>query len=216
MDDHEITQLNLRTYATIAKHYALRDAQVIPDSAALNASMQHFTTLLQPGCSILDIGCGTGRDSRALSEEGFKLTGIDLSPEMLAEARRHAADLTYLQLDIEQLERLGQTFDAAWANASLLHLPKRSLPAVLRQIADKLTDNGPLFVRVKQGTGEGVTDEMRFGMTIQRYFSYYACDELSSEITRAGFETIAVSVTENGKWIDLLAIKQSNFIPASV
>jgi 2-polyprenyl-3-methyl-5-hydroxy-6-metoxy-1,4-benzoquinol methylase len=46
---------------------------------------------LPPGSRILDIGCGTGRHSVELAKRGFKVTGVDISPQMLAEAEKAAA-----------------------------------------------------------------------------------------------------------------------------
>jgi 2-polyprenyl-3-methyl-5-hydroxy-6-metoxy-1,4-benzoquinol methylase len=71
---------------------------------------------LSPGCSILDVGCGTGRHSVELAKRGFKMTGVDISDGMLSEARK-AAETAGLSLDFihEDATRMAfeKKFDAA-------------------------------------------------------------------------------------------------------
>jgi SAM-dependent methyltransferase len=71
---------------------------------------------LPPGATILDVGCGTGRHARELTRRGFRVTGVDVSPGMLAEARRKAAEdgleIEFLQADATDFA-LDRTFDAA-------------------------------------------------------------------------------------------------------
>jgi SAM-dependent methyltransferase len=70
--------------------------------------------------SILNLGCGSGRHDRLLQEKGYTVTGVDLSEEMLASARKHAnsTQLSYVQGDIRQV-RLGTRFDVV---TSLFHV----------------------------------------------------------------------------------------------
>jgi SAM-dependent methyltransferase len=74
------------------------------------------TLRLAPGARILDIGCGTGRHSVELARRGYAMTGVDLSPGMLAEARKAARDagvnVEWIQGDATQLDVPGP-FDAA-------------------------------------------------------------------------------------------------------
>jgi SAM-dependent methyltransferase len=72
--------------------------------------------LLQPGASILDVGCGTGRHSIELAKRGYAITGLDLTPAMLARARAAAkaagVDVEWIQADATQFS-LPQKYDAA-------------------------------------------------------------------------------------------------------
>lgn len=71
---------------------------------------------LPPGSSILDVGCGTGRHSVGLAALGYRVTGLDISEGMLAEARKTAskagADCRFIQADATSF-RLEETFDGA-------------------------------------------------------------------------------------------------------
>ncbi|MGI8755214.1 MAG: class I SAM-dependent methyltransferase, partial [Acidimicrobiales bacterium] len=66
---------------------------------------------LAPGQRVLDAGCGTGRVAIELARRGFAVTGVDLDEPMLAEARRKAPDLHWVQADVSTMD-LGEVFDA--------------------------------------------------------------------------------------------------------
>jgi len=60
--------------------------------------------------SVLDAGCGTGRVARELANRGLDVVGVDVDPSMIAEARRRAPDLEWVEADLATLA-LGRTFD---------------------------------------------------------------------------------------------------------
>jgi SAM-dependent methyltransferase len=70
---------------------------------------------LKRGATILDVGCGTGRHAIELARRGFKVTGVDISAGMLAEARKHAEEagstLDFVHANAVRM-RLGRQFDA--------------------------------------------------------------------------------------------------------
>jgi len=71
---------------------------------------------LQPGCSILDMGCGTGRHSVELARRGYQVTGVDISAGMLAEAektaRKASVEVTWIHSDATKFTSTS-LFDAA-------------------------------------------------------------------------------------------------------
>lgn len=60
--------------------------------------------------SVLDAGCGTGRVAIELARHGIEVVGVDMAPSMIAEARRRAPDVEWVQADLASLD-LGRTFD---------------------------------------------------------------------------------------------------------
>lgn len=74
---------------------------------------------LKPGNRLLDLGCGAGRHAIELAKRSYDVTGVDVSPFMLAEARKRAAEagveVTFIQLDLSDLGSAlrGTSFDAA-------------------------------------------------------------------------------------------------------
>lgn len=112
------------------------------------------------GCQVLDLGCGAGRDAYCLSAlvgEGGAVTGIDMTPEQLAVARRHQqfhaeafghgrSNLRFVEGEIEHLERLGleaEQFDVLVSNCVLNLVPDKA--RVLREAWRVLKHGGELY-----------------------------------------------------------------------
>ncbi len=80
------------------------------------------------GKAILDVGCGTGRFSIPFAERGARVTGVDLSPEMLAQARRRASE-TNLPLELMDGDAMAvdlgdRRFDVVFSSLAVTHLPE--------------------------------------------------------------------------------------------
>ncbi len=143
--------------------------------------------------TVLDLGCGTGRDTRALVDAGFDVTAIDGSAEMAREAEarlgRPVRVLLFEDLDYER------AFDGIWANASLLHVPRVGLPDVLNRVHRALKPAGLLLASFKSGGKEG-RDKLG------RYYNYLTEDEVV-EFMRAAGPWNSIDVTEgHGKGFD--------------
>lgn len=95
-----------------------------------------FLTHLPPNATILDLGCGPGRDSKCFLEKGYRVLSIDGSEELCKIASTHTGQPVLCQT-FEALDYT-QEFDGVWACASLLHVPKTRLPKVLENISRAL------------------------------------------------------------------------------
>ncbi len=107
---------------------------------------------VSPGTRVLDVGCGVGRWSSLLAARGASVTGIDLSPTMIEEAKRRAAErgvaerCRFLVEDLSNLEA-GETFDLVLGVTVLQHiLDPEALRAAIRRIAKHLAPHGRLVV----------------------------------------------------------------------
>lgn len=122
-----------------------------------------FLARLPRGATILELGCGGGIDSEEMIRQGFDVhptDGVDAIAQKAEERlRRPVARLRFDQLDAQD------TYDAVWANASLLHVPLLALPDILARIHRALRPGGWHFANYK---AEGAEGRDRFG----RYFNY--------------------------------------------
>ena len=118
-----------------------------------------FLSYLNKNSKILDMGCGTGRDSKYFQELGHIVKSIDGSLEMC----KIASNL--LNEEVEQLNFLDidykEEFDGIFACASLLHLSNEDLLVVLKKISNALKENGILYTCFKYGDSTRV-DNGRF------------------------------------------------------
>lgn len=115
-----------------------------------------FVRLLNPGARILDLGCGSGRDTLDFIGEGFDVTAVDGSGGMCRVASERIG-LRVRNVDFTELD-YGSEFDGVWACASLLHLRPGELPHVLSLIRAALVDGGVLYMSFKRGRFSGMRD----------------------------------------------------------
>lgn len=113
---------------------------------------------LQPRASILDLGCGSGRDSLVFKKLGYQVTATDGSPELADYAGKLLGQQVWCQT-FDELQFPDESFDLIWASASLLHIPLKELPAFLMRSCKWLKQNGIYYMSFKYGTFEGLRDE---------------------------------------------------------
>ena len=115
--------------------------------------------------SVLDVGCGSGRDANYFARQGYDVTAIDTSVELIQWAQKHhmSSRIGWVNLDFSSIEKQAweNKFTGIWACASLLHVPFLELPFIINSLLDTLTDDGVMYVSFKYGKGERV-DEERF------------------------------------------------------
>lgn len=105
--------------------------------------------------SVLDAGCGTGRVARELERRGVDVVGVDRDESMIAAARRHAPDLTWVLDDLSRCE-LGRRFEMVlMAGNVLLFTPEGSQAGLVAGCARHLAPDGYLLAGFELGRGYG-------------------------------------------------------------
>lgn len=127
-----------------------------------------FASLLPKGARILDAGCGPGRDAVRFSRLGCRVTAIDASSEMVKMCRSRGIDARVGTL---QGLRFKGSFDAVWASASLLHIPRSQIRRTLRGLFLALRSGGYIYITLWEGKGEGICPDGRF-VSLHRYSSF--------------------------------------------
>jgi ubiquinone/menaquinone biosynthesis C-methylase UbiE len=165
--------------------------------------------------SVLDVGCGGGRDAAWLAAGGAAVTGVDLSAGMLAQARSRAGQTgasppRLLQMDMRRLAFGDGCFTGAWCSASLLHLPKRDAPAALGEMRRVLVGGGVLLLALQHGETEGwePLDAAVYGESVERFFARYRAGEAESLLARSGFAVDLRQHSAGGgrTWLRFLAV----------
>lgn len=175
--------------------------------------LKKFVRLIKErgGKEVLELGCGSGVQTKQLLDQGLKVLGIDISPNMIIEAKKRAPGGQYLVGDIANVVFDDNTFDGIYARASLLHIPKELIPKVFVAINKMLKVGGIFYVAVKEGKGEGEVKDVRHGVNIKRFFSFFVKEEIERLMEEAGFKIIELNTyTRAGgstTWIQVIAQK---------
>jgi 2-polyprenyl-3-methyl-5-hydroxy-6-metoxy-1,4-benzoquinol methylase len=192
-----------------AKNVANLNSRYIVDF--INNLKHNFPNLSNSNISILDIGCGSGRDLEQFSSQGFKVKGIDKSKKLLKIAS-NKVDKKHLQyLDILNIHNLKGKFHGVWLNASLVHIPKINVPDVLSSIVGKLHENGIIYISVKEGYGEGLEEDNRYSGA-EKYWSYFTEFEMKNMLENTGVKIILSKVDKTSSsyathpWINLIGM----------
>lgn len=122
-------------------------------NADVSELYQPFVTQLPVKARVLDAGCGSGRDSKAFINMGYKVTAIDASVELAKAATTYLGQKVHV-CTFEHIDTLKEQFDGIWACASLLHVNASNLPQTFTKLADTLVDNGVLYCSFKYGDQE--------------------------------------------------------------
>lgn len=143
-------------------YYAENAARFAADTTAVDLSpiRDRFLTKLPPAASVLDFGCGAGRDTKAFLYRGCRVTAVDGSPELCAIASA-CTGIPVRQMLFSELDARAE-YDGIWACASILHVPSAELPGVFRRMITALKPGGIIYASFKYGTFEGERNGRRF------------------------------------------------------
>ena len=121
---------------------------------------QPFLAELPEGARILDVGCGSGRDTLAFKNKGYQVDAIDYSEELVKKATR----LTGIPIKLKSFYEVDdyEAYDGIWACASLLHCERNHLKEVIGKLVSALKPNGVLYMSFKYGNGDREKDGRKF------------------------------------------------------
>ena len=130
-------------------------------SQTINVDMQNvyqpFLENLPKGKqAILDVGCGSGRDSVFFANQGFDVTDIDGSQNLIDLAKETDNRVNWQCMTFEEIDAQNwqNHFTGIWACASLLHVPFDDLPKILNDLLSCLRPTGILYASFKYGNRE--------------------------------------------------------------
>ncbi len=175
-DLQKIASLTLEHYNQRADEFweGTRDHNVSQNIAAL---LRHIEG--EPPFTILDFGCGPGRDLKVLAEQSHIAIGLEGAVHFAAMARAHSGCEVWQQ-DFLKLELPEKYFDGVFANAALFHVPSQELPRVLLELHTTLKPGGVLFSSNPRGRNEEGWNSGRYGV-------YHDLESWRRYMSAAGF-----------------------------
>ena len=167
-----------------------------------------FLNTIPKGGTILDLGCGSGRDSKSFIDKGYKITAVDGSKE-LAQSASKLIGQEVLVSKFEDLSLIDK-FHGVWACASLLHVNKKDILDVIKNVSSNLNDNGIFYMSFKYGEDEYIDEK-------GRYFNCYTEETFNELINKVeGLKIMKVYKTIDivpGRgditWLNAICVKES-------
>ncbi len=213
------------TFDTIAPHFDITRYKPWPES-------KRFISTLQKGTTVLDLGCGNGRNSIYLAKEGMKVIGMDFSRGLLKIAKNKVEwkgmvkSVDLVEGEIGSLPMKSASLDGVLFIATLHHLPtpqerleslmeiKRCLKPGGRTLVSAWAQEQEKFVedlkRSKEDPDEGfefgdifLPWKMKEGRVFQRYYHLFSKDEFEDLIKRSGFELIRIFFSADNHYAEM-------------
>ncbi|MGA8113135.1 MAG: class I SAM-dependent methyltransferase [Actinocatenispora sp.] len=181
-------------YDTVAEDYA----SYFPDTRAETpldlAMVDAFAAAVTSGDGgrVLDAGCGTGRMSRYLAERGCRVEGVDLSPGMVAMARRDSHDLVFTVGSLTDLPYPDDQFAGVMLWYSIIHTPPAGQARIVAEATRVLRPGGHLLVgfQAGEGTHDVAAAYRRFGHEIELERYRYTADQVAARLESAGLREV--------------------------
>jgi SAM-dependent methyltransferase len=175
-DPRRLSEVTIADYCGRARQFweGTRNHDVTQNTSALLDAID-----AEHPFSILDFGCGPGRDLQYFRSLGHEAIGLEGARDFVDMARAHA-DCEVLHQDFLSLELPQDRFDGIFANASLFHVPSQELPRVLSELHASLKIRGVLFCSNPRGENEE-------GLYGNRYNCFHDLESWRRYVTNVGF-----------------------------
>jgi ubiquinone/menaquinone biosynthesis C-methylase UbiE len=185
------------SYDAVAVAYAERFEQELAGKPLDRAVLGMFAELVQAagGGPVADIGCGTGLTTAHLQGLGVDVFGIDLSPGMLAVARRHLPRVRFETGSMTALDVPDGTLTGLTAYYSTIHIPDELLPHVFTEFFRVLAPGGHALLAFQVGDGPLRMSEA-LGHEISLVFHRRRPEHVSALLAAAGLPVHAHAVRE--------------------
>lgn len=165
-----------------------------------------FLHYLKPEGKIMDLGCGSGRDTKYFIQKGFQVDAADGSIELC----KIASEFTGQEVKQMLFQELSyaNTYDGIWACASILHLPYEELKTVFQKVADALKDTGIFYTSFKYGEGEGSRNGRYFTDMTESKFKKLLGEVNVFEMKEMWVSEDVRADRSEEKWLNVILVKK--------
>lgn len=175
-------------------------------NADISRSRDKFLEYIPEKGYILDIGCGSGRDSLHFLKTGYKVLGIDASHKMV-EFSSKLTGQTVMHSTFQDAKLDDDIFDGIWACASLLHVDRDEMSFVIQKLFKAVKQNGIFYMCFKYGDEEFIKED--------RYFNCYNEETVKNILSDLkDYQILDIYVTADGrdelshqKWVSCIIKK---------
>jgi len=146
---------------------------------------------LEPGLSVLDLGCGSGEPADVETAREHQVTGVDISQAQIDLARRSVPTGHFLHGDAGSVAFPPGSFDAVVSFYTLEHIPRKEHSTVLRRTCEWLRAGGLLLISMEAGDYDDVMGEW---LGVPMFISCYGPDTMKRMVDEAGFELLETAI----------------------
>ena len=193
----------VRVYNKIASIYSKYNYEKL-----MQFQLTKFESLLR-GKRVLDAGCGVGRDVEYFMDDELEVIGIDISKNMIAEAKKIVKKGKFEVMDFRKMKFKAKSFDGIWCMASLYHIAPKEVPKVLKEFFRVLDKEGVLYIAVYEGEDKIEVKKLEYGEDSRTVYLYKE-EDMREFLEDAGFSIIKaeVNTTDNNRWLEVYARKK--------
>src|ERR1700674_1449749 len=134
------------SYDRVADEYARRIFNELQYKALDRELLNRFASQVRGHGEVCDMGCGPGQVARYLHNLGVKVFGLDLSPQMLEQARQLSPEISFLEGNMMALDFQDGRLAGIAAFYAIVNIPKESLPLVFHEMERVLQPGGLLLL----------------------------------------------------------------------
>ena len=175
------------SYNRLANEYATHLFGELQHKPLDRQLLNRFASEVQGRGEVCDMGCGPGQVARYLHQAGVDVFGLDLSPEMLEQARTLNPDIRFREGNMLALELEDQVLAGITAFYAIVNLPEESLPLVFREMRRVLQSGGLLLLAFHTGD-EVVRVEEMWKQPVTLQFFFFQPSAVRRHLESAGFE----------------------------
>lgn len=178
-------------YDAVAREYANRFADELTHKPLDRELLSRFASEVRGRGKVYDLGCGPGRTTAFLHAEGLQVQGLDLSADLLREARQRHPDVEFEQGDMLALPLADTSLAGIVAFYAIVHLGPAVLRRVLEEMYRVLQPGGRLLLAFHIGEGSIHVDEF-LGHSVSLDFFLFKPEDVANELIPVGFEAVEV------------------------
>jgi SAM-dependent methyltransferase len=192
----------LSSYDQIAHKYAERFKDEMDDKPFDRDCLDRLAREVMMSGPICDLGCGPGQIARYLHHQGVETLGVDLSPQMIREARQLNPEIRFHQGDMLTLPDEDNSWGGIAAFYCIIHIPRDQVVDAFREMKRVLKPNGVLLVAFHIGDEVKHVDEF-WDVPVNLDFAYYKPEEMEGWLKEAGLELEETLVREPNPEVEI-------------
>ena len=184
--NHDLSQSVRNSYDRLADEYARRMFHELENKPFDRMLLDRFAVEVSGQGAVCDMGCGPGHVGRYLCEAGADVFGLDLSPQMLEQARQLNPGMVFQEGNMMALELEANSLAGITAFYAIVNIPEESLPAVFQEMHRVLQPGGLLLLAFHTGSEAIRVDEL-WGQSISMDFFMFSTAAIRRLLENSGF-----------------------------